>query len=265
MPEIAPPLRRAHSHSLRHLRTARRLLSLLALGGAAFLPLSARAQAPGMDGHASPPGTIRVVGEATVTAKPDMAELDVGVISEAKTAEAASAENQKKMDRVIAALKKEVGAGGDVKTVGYMVTQRYGESKNPEARPVIVAYVVTNIVRARIGDVKAAGKVVDVALKQGANEVQRLIFTLKNPEPVQAEALRAAASKARSRGNALASALGLKLGNVLSVSDGDFGQRPVPFAEMSRAKVADVGTPIEAGDLEVPATVTVYFTTTMAR
>ena len=39
---------------------------------------------------ASPPGTIRVVGEATVTAKPDLAELDLGVISEAKTAEAAA-------------------------------------------------------------------------------------------------------------------------------------------------------------------------------
>lgn len=242
-----------------------RLVLLLAVGGLTVTaPATGRAwaQGPGMNGQATPPGTIRVVGEATVTAKPDMAELDVGVISEAKTAEAASADNQKKMDRVIAALKKEVGPGGDVKTVGYLVTQRYGEVKNPEHRPVIVAYVVTNIVRARISDVKAAGKVVDIALKQGANEVQRLIFTLKNPEPVQAEALRAAATKARARANALAAALGLKIGNVLSVSDGDFAQRPAPYAEMSRMKVAsDVGTPIEAGDLEVPATVTVYFTT----
>ena len=183
-------------------------------------------------GDGTPPGTIRVVGEATVTAKPDMAELDLGVVSEAKTAEAAAAENAKKMDRVMAALKKELGEGGEVKTVGYLVTQRFGETKPNDPKPVIVAYVVTNIVRARIPEVKSAGRIVDLALKQGANEVQRLIFTLKNPEPVQAEALKAAAAKARARATALAAALGLKLGNVLSVSDGDFSQRPAPYQEM---------------------------------
>jgi uncharacterized protein len=144
-----------------------------------------------------------------------------------------------------------------------MVTQRYNDPKPGEQRQTIAAYVVTNIVRARIPDVKAAGKIVDLALKNGANEVQRLIFTLKNPEPVQAEALKAAAAKARGRAVALAAALGLKLGNVLSVSDGDFGNRPVPFADMRAAKLesANVGTPLESGDLEVPATVTVFFNT----
>jgi uncharacterized protein YggE len=236
------------------------LNSLLALGTAAT------AHAQGYEAPPSPPGTIRVVGEATVTAKPDVAEMDVGVVSEAKTAEAASADNARKMEKVMAALKKEVGAGGEVKTVGYMVSQRYNEPKPNERQGTIAAYVVTNVVRARIPDVKNAGRVVDVALKQGANEVQRLIFTLKNPEPVQAEALKAAAAKARTRAAALAAALGLKLGNVLSVSDGDFSARPAPFSEM-RAKVtsADVNTPIEAGELEVPATVTVFFTTSSAR
>ena len=99
-----------------------------------------------------------MVGEATVTAKPDMAELDLGVVTEASTAEAAAADNAKKMDRILAALKKEVGAGGEVKTVGYMVTQRLGEPKKGERNQPIVGYTVTNVVRARIPDVKAAGQ-----------------------------------------------------------------------------------------------------------
>ena len=119
---------------------------------------------------------------------------------------------------------------------------------------------MTNIVRVRIPDVRAAGKLVDLALKQGANEVQRLIFTLKNPDPVQAEALKAAAGKARVRATALAAALGLKLGNVVSVSDSDHG-RPVPFHEVSRAALDTSTTPLEAGSLEVQAAVTVFFAT----
>jgi uncharacterized protein YggE len=208
--------------------------------------------------YGSPPGTIRVIGEASVSARPDQAELDVGVVSESETADAAATENTRKMERLVAALKKAVGPGGEVKTVGYLVTQRFTEPKKSGDRPTIVGYVVTNVVRVRIPDVRSAGRIVDLALKQGANEVQRLIFTLRNPDPVQAEALKAAAAKARARAVALAAALGLKLGNVVSVSDGAEG-RPIPFHEVSRAALDSGATPLEAGSLEVQATVTVFF------
>jgi uncharacterized protein YggE len=228
--------------------------------GPILLMLGITTSAMAQDPFASPPGTIRVVGEATVSAKPDLAELDVGVVSEAATAEAAAADNAKKMEQLVAALKKMLGNAGEVKTVGYMVTQRHADPPKPRDRPAIVGYVVTNIVRARIPDVRNAGKVVDLALKSGANEVQRLIFTLKNPDPVQAEALKAAAGKARTRAAALASALGLKLGNVVSVSDSDQG-RPIPFHEVSKAALDNNATPLEAGSLDVQATVTVFFAT----
>jgi uncharacterized protein YggE len=232
-----------------------------ALLGALVAPSLAAAQDLGPPGPmSSPPGTIRVVGEATVTARPDLAEVDLGVVSEATTAEAAAADNAKKMDRVISTLRKEVGAGGDVKTVGYLVTQKLGDPKPRERNQPVVGYTVTNVVRVRIPDVKSAGRIVDLGLKSGANEVQRLVFTLKNPDPVQAEALKAAASKARTRANALASALGLRLGNVVSVSDGDFSQRPIAGIEMS-SRALDKVTPLEAGNLEVHATVTVFFAT----
>ncbi len=229
---------------------------LLLMLGISTRAVPSAAQEP----YGSPPGTIRVVGEATVSAKPDLAELDVGVVSEAATAEAAAAENAKKMEKLIGALKKEVGNGGDVKTVGYMVTQRFADPPKPRDRPAIVGYMVTNVVRVRIPDIRNAGKVVDLALKQGANEVQRLIFTLKNPDPVQEQALKAAAGKARTRAAALASALGLKLGNVVSVSDSEQG-RPVPFHEVSKAALDNNATPLEASNLEVQATVTVFFAT----
>ena len=55
---------------------------------------------------------------------------------------------------------------------------------------------------------------------------------------------------------------------MLSVSDGNFQERPVEV-DMMRARMmkmeADTGTPIETGNLEIQATVTVYFTTTPNR
>ena len=234
------------------------------LGGAG----TAAAQETGSPG-ASPPGTIRVVGEATVTAKPDMAELDLGVVTEAPTAEAAG--RRKRQEDGTHHGGAEEGSrrrrrGEDRRLHGHAAAGRAQEGRT---QPAIVGYTVTNVVRTRIPDVKAAGKIIDLGLKNGANEVQRLVFTLKNPDPVQAEALKAAAAKARTRATALAAALGLRLGNVLSVSDGNFSARPVEM-DMMRAKYALEGaessnTPIDAGNLEVQATVTVFFATTPNR
>jgi uncharacterized protein YggE len=219
-----------------------------------LFPLSAWAQAP----NNQPPGTIKVVGEATVNVKPDLAELDVGVVSQAQSAAAAAAENARKMEKIIAALKKEVAAGGEVKTVSYNVGQRYGRPMPGQETPPIVGYTVTNVVRARIPDINAVGRVADLALKQGANDIQRVVFSLKDPEPPHAEALRAAAVKARAHANALAASMGLKLGPVVSLTEG--GPAGIPMMEMEAMKVrAAASTPIEAGALEMHATVTAVF------
>src|SRR5882762_10288258 len=59
-----------------------------------------------------PPPTISVTGEATVSVPPDLAQIDGGVTSEAKTAREATDANNAAMGKVLLALK---GAGIDEK------------------------------------------------------------------------------------------------------------------------------------------------------
>jgi hypothetical protein len=208
------------------------------------------------------PATVRVSAEATVSGKPDLGVLDLGVVSEARTADAAAGDNARKMERIVASLKKEVGAGGEVKTADYSVEQRYGEAKTPGQRPPIVGYVVTNTVRVKVPDPAAVGKLIDQALKLGANEVRSLAFTFKDAEPLRAEALRAAAARARARAGVIASALGVKLGPLVSASDAEEGGRPIPMAFQNKVRtMAAAETPVEVGTLEVSATVTLVFAT----
>src|SRR6267154_46219 len=61
-----------------------------------------------------PPAAISVTGEATVSVPPDLAEIDGGVTSEAKTAREASEANNAAMGKVLQALK---GAGIEEKDV----------------------------------------------------------------------------------------------------------------------------------------------------
>ena len=79
------------------------LAAILATGFAATSLLAAPARA-----ESDPPAVISVTGEAKISAPPDLAQIDGGVTSEAKTAREASEANNAAMGKVLLALK---GAG----------------------------------------------------------------------------------------------------------------------------------------------------------
>ena len=74
---------------------------------AAILVAGALFAAPAL-AQTVPPAMISVTGEATVSVPPDLAEIDGGVTSDAKTAREASDANNAAMGKVLLALK---GAG----------------------------------------------------------------------------------------------------------------------------------------------------------
>jgi uncharacterized protein YggE len=229
----------------------------LAVALTSLLSLEAGAAEPAA---AQRPATIRVEAQATVSVKADRAELVLGVTTDKKTAAAATSENERKMEQVMAVLKKELGAGAEVKTSELSVSPRFGEPKPGQVTSPILGYTVTNTVEARMADLKAVGKLLDLAFAAGANTVERVSFTLKDAEVAQWNALRAASAKARARATAFADGLGLKVGAVLSAAEG-VGDEPFPAAANVRfEKSARVGeTPLEPGSVDVTATVTVTF------
>jgi uncharacterized protein YggE len=203
-----------------------------------------------------------VVAQATVTVKPDQGELDLGVTSAKKTAAAAVAENDRKMERVLAALKREIGADGEIKTSELSMRPRFEESRSGLPTQHVLGYTVTNTVHVRVAKTRAVGRLLDVAFEAGANTVERVELTLKDPEAAQNQALRAASAKARARATAVAEGQGLRIGDVISLSEGD-GEEP--FDKLLgkglryKASANVMATPIEPGSVEVTATVTVVF------
>jgi uncharacterized protein YggE len=200
------------------------------------------------------PPSIRVSGEATVTARPDQAILDVGVVTQADTAEAAAAQNARRADAVLADLRKVLGSGADIKTVSYSVSPNYRYPREG-GQPTITGYTATNILRAQINDLDVVGKVIDGATQSGANRIERMQFRLRNETEVQNEALRQSARMARSKADAMASALGLKVLRVLSAEEST-GPIVRPMDERmfatARAEAAPA-TPIEPGNIEFRA------------
>ncbi|HEX9444414.1 MAG TPA: SIMPL domain-containing protein, partial [Candidatus Binatia bacterium] len=193
---------------------------LLALVLPALLLGAARAQEPK---PAVP--SITVSAESVVTVEPDQAEIDIGVVSEGKTAAEAAQANAARLAAVIAGVKKLLKAGDQTKTVSYSVSPNYRYPK--DGKPEIAGYTATNVVQVRLAAIQDAGKVIDAATGLGANRIQRLVFTLKDEEAPQREALRGATVKARAKAEEVARALGAKISRVVSVTENERSFRPV--------------------------------------
>jgi uncharacterized protein YggE len=201
--------------------------------------------------------SITVNGEATIAAEPDQAQIDIGVVTQARSAPDASKENADRLARVLAEIKKLLGRGDEVKTSGYALTPNY---RYPQGgKPEIVGYTASNTVRVKAGKLDDVGKMIDVAMQAGANNVNRLVFTLKDEEAARLDALRQATAKAKAKAEAIAASIGLKILRIASISEGERAFQPIfRQAPMARAEgmAAQAPTPVEPGTVEVRSTVT---------
>jgi len=222
----------------------------------ALLILPALASAQERERRPLPP-SVTVTGEGIVTAEPDVAEIEIGVVTEAKAAPQASKENAAKLAKVIAEVKKLLGPGDEIKTLGYSLNPNYRYPREG-GKPELTGYTATNVVRVRTGALQGVGSLIDAATQSGANKIQRLVFTLKDEDAAKHEALRNATAKAKSKAEDVARALGLKIARVLSVNEGEQAFRPVMRELRAGAVMAQEAapTPVEAGTVQIRSTVT---------
>jgi len=194
--------------------------------------------------------SITAVGEASFSASPDLARVDIGVVTQAANAQDATVQNATQASAVITALQGLLGSNASIKTISYSVSPVYN---NPPAgqNPSIVAYMVSNVVEVTISDLTQTGKVIDTAIQSGANRVQGISFDLQDRNPLIAQALKAAATRARSQADAIASGLNVHTGSVLHATESVSSPGPV------YAGIAATSTPIQTGQITVQASVTV--------
>jgi len=196
--------------------------------------------------------TIRVIGEATVTTRPDRAEIDLAVVTSAPDARDAAAQNARKLDDVLASVRQVLNRTSRIETIGYMVRPDYSEPE-PGTAPAIRGYTARNVVRVTLDDLSRIGAVIDTATKSGANEVERIGFTLAREDVPRARALREAALQARAKAESLAESLELDVVRIASVQETTPVARPVH--EMALARDGGPTTPIVPGAIETTAIV----------
>jgi len=206
-------------------------------------------------------GVARVVvtGEATVRVQPDAAILSLAVVTQSASASEAQAENASRTDAVMRAVKSAAGAGAEVKTSGYSVQPQYTYKEG--VPPTINSYVVRNSVSVTTGELDRAGAIVDAAARAGANSVDSLSFTLRRDEQARGQALSNATRQALAKARVVAETLGGRVLRVVEVQEGGAPPRPLlanlgGAIDRLSASQSRTPTPVEAGQLEIHADVT---------
>jgi uncharacterized protein len=234
-----------------------------------FIVLTALALAPvGVLAQSDTPpiSSLRVMGEATITVPPDQAQVEIGVVTQAETAEAAAAQNAHKLATILAALRQVLGPEDEIQTVGYAL-RPHTHAAHEGGPPTMTGYTASTLVQVKTSKLDKLGTLLDRATRSGAHTIQRLVFTLTHDEAVRAQALREAATQAKAKADALVAALNLTMVRVLSVEEGGRGVRPVSAqaARSLEVQAESAPTAIEPDTITMHATVTLLVEVTQER
>jgi uncharacterized protein len=174
---------------------------------------------------------------------PDQAVVQIGIVTSAPSAQAAAAESTRKQQAVVQAVQSALGAGASVETTQYSL-QPQQQFPPQGGNPIVMGYGAQNTVSATVANPSDVGRVIDVALANGADNIQSVTFAVKNEQPARTEALQKAVASARSEADALAAGLGLKVRRIIAVEEA-----PLPAVGMP----GRVEVPIRSTAVVAPA------------
>jgi uncharacterized protein YggE len=203
--------------------------------------------------------TITVTGTGRVSVRPDIADLRLGVSLTETTVEAARSAAARALGDVLARLRALGIEDRDLQTSIVAVNPQYDYSREGKP-PRLAGYTITNLVAVTVRNIDRVGEAIDAALTGGATSVDRLTFRVADPSAAEAEARAAAVADARTRAETFAAAAGVSIAGVAAIFEpGAPLPYPMPFAEMGKLAARDAGTPVEAGENEIAASVTIAY------
>src|SRR5262245_50620784 len=156
------------------------------------------------------PGVI-TSGDATVSKRPDLAFISVGVEAQAPSASQAQRDLASLANKLIAKAKSLGVPDKEINTGGYSVGPIY----SPDGKAIITGYQAGESLQLKWHNVDNVGSALDGLVQQGGAMRISVSFGLNDPKAAQAEARALAIVDARSRANAMAKAAGVQLGQVL--------------------------------------------------
>lgn len=176
--------------------------------------------------------SFSVSGEGKIVAIPDVAQFTMSVISQGGQEIVSTQKiNTEKMNKAIEYLKAQEVKEKDIQTESYNVEPRYqnyscpkrsyapNEMVEPCPPPEIVGYTVRQTATVKLRDFNKAGDILAGVVKNGANSVSSLSFTIDDPTEIEEEARAKAISEAQNKAEKIAESADFRIGRLLSIDE----------------------------------------------
>ena len=192
------------------------ILLLLCWGCSHFGPVSfaGTISAP----PAEPLPSITVTGTGEVLVKPDLARVNIGVVTQFESASAGVRRNNEAVEKLLGALDEYGIAESDIQTSNFRVAPQYEYDRSGQA-PRLIGYRVTNQVRVAVRRIADLGTLLDEVVTAGANQINNVTFAVNEAKSFDDTARRRAMADAHRKAALYAQEAGVRLGSVLRIEE----------------------------------------------
>jgi len=223
-------------------------------GGAGLRPASAQTT------PTETPRTLNVTGSGKAFLTPDIAYINIGVHTEDKDAAEAVASNNTRSQKVADALKKFNIDPKDIQTTNFSIFPQ--QQYDPNGKLVGITYMVDNTVFVTLRDISKLGDVIGAAVDAGANSINSIQYDAADSSKGKSDARKAAVADALAQAKELATAAGVTLGDIQTISTYSSGV-PMPVYDAKGygggAAVASSPVPVSPGQLVLTLDVNIVF------
>ena len=209
---------------------------------------------------ATPLQGITVQGHSEIKEKPDVARVTLTVTTNNRNSADGVRQNAERTSSALAALQGIGIAGKDVETLSYTVQPTFDYTESPPKRK---GYQVQNSIQVTLHDLTRVGLAIDSVTSAGGAEIGDVSFDLADRSQAQAQALAQAVVSAKLKAEAMASAAGVDLGRLLTMTEGAVAPAPVlvPYAPRMAFSAAAPApqTPIAVQQITLTADATLVY------
>jgi len=220
--------------------------------------LSAGAAEAQQQAASAPEAGIVVIGEGSISAAPDYAEVNGGVTTRGKSVQEATDANSKLMAAITSALQDAGIAAKDIQTSRFSIQPLYTPA-DPHNESKLVGYSVSNQVNVTIRDIGKAGDILDRLATAGVTNVGNIEFLHSDPSKLLDQARAAAVADAKRKAEIYAKASGIALGRVVWIAEDAGLAPPMPMMARMAAGAPMASVPISVGEDSLHVRITVGF------
>jgi uncharacterized protein len=204
--------------------------------------------------------TINVQGSSEIKVEPDEAEVWVGASFVKDTAEEAQNAVNSVINDIVDGLRYKGFTEDNMETTQLSLHEEYSWN---EGKRESIGWRASQTLKIKTNDLTKVGEIVDVAVENGANQINNINFQLSDEreKEYKKQALTEAAKNAKDKAETIAESLGVKLGTIKTVSESNYYYAPYRYAmaEDSGMDAVEEAAKVLPSDVTVTANIAIVY------